>query len=119
MGSGYLNNVLTEVDVLICKHWFDGTNTDVLHQVNNRFKVSYTVRKSGTESAYLKGVGGLAVFSTIADGNTVKPPSIYNDRILGTSPQIKGFQEVCVVGALLPSSNVSHHDFLHVLCDLF
>jgi hypothetical protein len=119
-GASYLNNLINEVDVLVlCEHWLDTSNVDILHTINSRYKVTYKVRKSVTGSTYLRGAGGLAIFSKRGVDIKVKPLPLDSDYIIGVSLQIKGLHDIFIVGALLPSTNVCHNVFMDALCDLF
>ncbi|CAC5405466.1 unnamed protein product [Mytilus coruscus] len=62
-----------------------------------------------------RGSGGTAILIRKSSGFKIKPVEFQNDRICGVILSTDGFQDICVICTLLPSTNYSQDVYLDYL----
>ena len=110
-GTSYFENLLEESDVcIVTEHWLNRYNICFLHEIAKDFRVFSCTSSSTCNSS--KGSGGVAILVRKTCGYKTNELNIENDRICAVKLVKRGYENVCIIGVLLPSTNYSVEEYL-------
>ena len=114
-------NLLKESEVcIVTEHWLNRYDICFFHGIAKYFRVFSCTSSSICNSS--KGSGGVAIIVRKTCGYKTNELNIENDRICAVKLVKRGYENVCKIGVLLPSTNYSVDEYLSyfsTLCSIY
>ena len=106
-GTAYLQTLHKNSDVcfFLTEHWLNQTNISCFDSITEDLHIVYSSSKYCSNSS--NGSGGTAIVIRKPKGLKIKNFEIKNDRTCGAFLSNEGYQDMCVLCTLLPSTNYS------------
>ncbi|CAG2197833.1 unnamed protein product [Mytilus edulis] len=120
-GTSYFENLLKDSDICIeTEHWLNRTNITFLYELANDFRVFSCFSSSSVNSN--RGSGGVAILVRKTFGFKTYNLFVDNDRICAVKLSKHGYESLCIIGTLLPSTNHSIEEYLQyfqTVCSIY
>lgn len=116
-GTAYTHHVLEQTDIcVISEHWLNSTNNQFLEQIHETFTVKSKTFGDNLQCKISggRGSGGVCIFAR----NSINT-NVNSSRIACVKIETPNVQTINVIGALLPSTNVSINTYRETVCELF
>ena len=113
-GTSYFQALLNKSDCcFLTEHWLNETNIIFKKKFANEFEVVYNISSNCNNT--MKGSGGTAILVRKSLGCRIVNLQLNNDRICGLKLSLEGYQEMCLICTLLPSTNYSQDTYFNYL----
>ncbi|CAG2187538.1 unnamed protein product [Mytilus edulis] len=120
-GTSYFENLLKDSDIcIVTEHWLNRTNITFLYELANDFRVFSCFSSSSVNSN--RGSGGVAILVRKKFGFKTYNLFVNNDRICAVKLSKHGYESLCIIGTLLPSTNHSAEEYLQyfqTVCSIY
>ncbi|CAG2231536.1 unnamed protein product [Mytilus edulis] len=120
-GTSYFENLLKDSDIcIVTEHWLNRTNITFLYELANDFRVFSCFSSSSVNSN--RGSGGVAILVRKTFGFKTYNLFVDNDRICAVKLSKHGYESLCIIGTLLPSTNHSIEEYLQyfqTVCSIY